>query len=168
MLFRSVPYGANIEGVGAASLIHFGKSTRALSLPETLTLAVIPQAPAKRTLGRTAGGAQARTQEQADSTSLTGARLRLFDRWLARHPSAASQAGLMKLALNLRGANQLPFYAPHTVNQLVARGASDGESREIHTTLDLKLQRTLERQIDRKSTRLNSSHSQQSRMPSSA
>jgi penicillin-binding protein 1C len=134
-----VPYGANIEGVGAASLIHFGKSTRALSLPETLTLAVIPQAPSKRTL--------VRDQEQADSASLTGARLRLFDRWLARHPSAASQAGLMRLALNLRTANQLPFRAPHAVNQLLVRDG--GTSREIQTTLDLRLQRTLERQIHR-------------------
>ena len=134
-----VPYGANIEGVGAASLIHFGKSTKALSLPETLTLAVIPQAPAKRTL--------VRAQEQVDGASLTGARLRLFDRWLARYPSAASQAGLMKLALNLRTASQLPFHAPHAVNHLLARDA--GSSREIQSTLDLKLQRTLERQIHR-------------------
>jgi penicillin-binding protein 1C len=134
-----VPYGANIEGVGAASLIHFGKSTRALSLPETLTLAVIPQAPSKRTL--------IRDQEQADGASLTGARLRLFDRWFARHPSAASQAGLMKLALNLRTANQLPFRAPHAVNHLLVRDG--GTSREIQTTLDLRLQRTLERQIHR-------------------
>ena len=145
-----VPYGANIEGVGAASLIHFGKSTQALSLPESLTLAVIPQAPARRTLGRTTGAAQARTQEQADGASLTGARLRLFDRWLARHPAATAQAGLMKLALNLRTASQLPFHAPHTVQQLVARQSGDnGASCEIHATLDLKLQRTLERQIHR-------------------
>ena len=137
-----VPYGANIEGVGAASLIHFGKSTTALSLPETLTLAVIPQAPSKRTL--------IRAQERADGASLTGARLRLFERWLARYPSAASQAGLMKLALNLRTANQLPFQAPHAVNHLLARHNYDsGASREIHATLDLRLQRTLERQIHR-------------------
>jgi penicillin-binding protein 1C len=134
-----VPYGANVEGVGAASLIHFGKSTKALSLPETLTLAVIPQAPSRRTL--------IRAQEQADGASLTGARLRLFDRWAARHPSAAPQAGLMKLALNLRRANQLPFRAPHAVNQLLARDGS--ASREIQSTLDLQLQRTLERQIHR-------------------
>ncbi len=134
-----VPYGANIEGVGAASLIHFGKATKALSLPETLTLAVIPQAPSKRTL--------IRTQDRADGASLTGARLRLFDRWLARHPSAAPQAGLMKLALNLRTANQLPFQAPHAVNHLLARDG--GVSREIQSTLDLRLQRTLERQIHR-------------------
>ena len=134
-----VPYGGNIEGVGAASLIHFGKSTQALSLPETLTLAVIPQAPSKRNL--------ICHQERADGASLTGARLRLFDRWLARYPAAASQAGLMKLALNLRTSRQLPFYAPHTVNHLVARDG--GVSPEIHSTLDLKLQRTLERQLHR-------------------
>ncbi len=137
-----VPYGANIEGVGAASLIHFGKSTQALSLPETLTLAVIPQAPSKRTL--------IRAQERADGASLSGARLRLFARWLAQHPPAAAQAGLMKLALNLRTANQLPFQAPHAVNHLLARHNFDsGASREIHATLDLRLQRTLERQIHR-------------------
>ena len=134
-----VTYGANIEGVGAASLIHFAKSTKALSLPETLTLAVIPQAPAKRTL--------IREQDRADGASLTGARLRLFDRWLARYPSAASQAGLMKLALNLRTANQLPFHAPHTVNHLLSRDG--GASREIQSSLDLRFQRTLERQIHR-------------------
>jgi penicillin-binding protein 1C len=134
-----VPYGANIEGVGAASLIHFGKSTKALSLPETLTLAVIPQAPARRTL--------IRAQAQADGASLIGARLRLFERWLARHPAAATQAGLMTLALNLRTASQLPFHAPHTVNHLVARDG--GVSAEIHATLDLRLQKMLERQIHR-------------------
>ncbi len=153
-----VPYGANIEGVGAASLIHFGKSTQALSLPETLTLAVIPQAPTKRTLGRTTGRTLGRAtertpiraQEQADGASLTGARLRLFDRWLARYPAAAPQAGLMKLALNLRTAGQLPFQAPHAVNHLLARHGDNGNaSGEIQSTLDLRLQRTLERQIHR-------------------
>ena len=138
-----VPYGANIEGVGAASLIHFGKSTQSLSLPETLTLAVIPQAPAKRTLGRAVN----RDQAHADGASVTGARRRLFDRWLARYPQAASQAGLMRLALNLRASSHLPFLAPHTVNHLVARDG--GVSPEIHSTLDLRLQRTLERQIHR-------------------
>ncbi len=132
-----VPYGANIEGVGAASLIHFGKATSALSLPETLTLAVIPQSPAKRTLGAA----------RAEHSSMVGARMRLFERWQARHPEAKPQAGLMKLALNLRNSQQLPFRAPHAVNHLIARDA--GASREIRSALDMRLQRTLERQIHR-------------------
>jgi len=38
-------YGGNVQGVGAASLIYFGKPVQKLNLPETLTLAVIPQNP---------------------------------------------------------------------------------------------------------------------------
>jgi penicillin-binding protein 1C len=43
-----VPYGRNIEGVGAASLIYFGQRAEELALPVALTLAVIPQSPARR------------------------------------------------------------------------------------------------------------------------
>jgi penicillin-binding protein 1C len=49
------PYGGNIEGVGAASLVYFQKRAADLTLPEALTLAVIPQNPAAR------GGARAGT-----------------------------------------------------------------------------------------------------------
>lgn len=131
-----VPYGANVEGVGAASLIHFSKPTRALSLPEMLTLAVIPQSPARRSLGRTPADA------------VVDARLRLFERWHARHPEAEPQRGLMSLALNLRAAANLPFLAPHAVNSLLARDGAGGP-REIRATLDMRLQRTLERQVRR-------------------
>src|SRR5262249_30709120 len=47
-----VPYGRNVEGVGAASLIYFSKPARSLTTPEVLTLAVIPQSPARRALGK--------------------------------------------------------------------------------------------------------------------
>lgn len=39
---NTAPYGGNIEGAQAASLIYFHKSAQALTLPEALTLAVIP------------------------------------------------------------------------------------------------------------------------------
>ncbi|MDR0666713.1 MAG: transglycosylase domain-containing protein, partial [Campylobacteraceae bacterium] len=42
------PYGRNIEGIGAASLIYFDKSPDRLTLPESLTLAVLPQSPSYR------------------------------------------------------------------------------------------------------------------------
>jgi len=132
-----VPYGANVEGVAAASLIHFAKPTRALALPETLTLAVIPQSPARRALGRTPVDASVQ------------ARLRLFTRWVARHPGAEPQHGLMALALNLRGTAELPFLAPHAVNAVLTRDAAANGVREIQSTLDLRLQRTLERQVRR-------------------
>lgn len=40
------PYGRNIESIGAASLIYFNKAPKDLTLPEALTLAVLPQSPA--------------------------------------------------------------------------------------------------------------------------
>ncbi|HEO65063.1 MAG TPA: penicillin-binding protein 1C, partial [Spirochaetes bacterium] len=43
-----LPYGHNIEGVGGASLIYFGKNPDQLTLKEALTLCVIPQRPLKR------------------------------------------------------------------------------------------------------------------------
>ncbi len=42
------PYGSNVQGAGAASLIYFGKTANQLSIAEALTLAVIPQQPARR------------------------------------------------------------------------------------------------------------------------
>ena len=43
-----VPYGGNVEGVGAASIIYFRKPPKALLPGEALTLAVIPQNPSRR------------------------------------------------------------------------------------------------------------------------
>ena len=40
-----------IEGAGAASEIYFRKSVSTLTLAEALTLAVIPQSPARRSSG---------------------------------------------------------------------------------------------------------------------
>jgi len=125
-----VPCGGNIEGVGAASLIYFGKPPRALALPETLTVAVIPQSPTRRTAGR----------------EVIAARLRLFEDWIHDHPEAGPQRGLLNLPLQLHGTKDLPFLAPHAVNALVSRDAPLSP-REIRSTIDLRLQRTLERQV---------------------
>jgi len=45
---NTAPYGGNVEGVGAASIIYFGKAPRYLSVAQALTLAVIPQSPRLR------------------------------------------------------------------------------------------------------------------------
>src|SRR5260370_5861198 len=44
------PYGRNIEGIGAASLIYFDKPAARLSGPESVALSVIPQSPSRRAL----------------------------------------------------------------------------------------------------------------------
>src|SRR6266446_5795932 len=44
------PYGRNIEGIGAASLIYFDKPAARLSGPESVALSIIPQSPTRRAL----------------------------------------------------------------------------------------------------------------------
>ena len=197
------PYGRNIEGAGAASLIYFDKPVSRLSLPEALTLAVIPQDPSRRAGGPEAS-AQATTADAAvigarpaavparaastDATPanidagplqssaavargnaaqdahvarerkrddsdvinarLMAARTRLFARWLARHAEDASIAPLMQLPLRLRSPQNLPFAAPHFVEEALADARLQGAaSHVVDTTLDLDLQRVLERQV---------------------
>src|ERR1700733_7904510 len=73
------PYGRNVEGAGAASLIYFDKPVAQLSLPEALTLAVIPQDPSRRVRDRDAS-------DDVIGSRLTEARNRLFKRWVGKHP----------------------------------------------------------------------------------
>ena len=131
------PYGQNIEGVGAASLIYFNKAPRKLALAEALTLAVIPQSPTRRAM------------RDEQRKSLIDARNRLFAKWVARHPAASEQRGLVQLPLNLRNIADLPFKAPHATTMLLAdrsRAASQSDN-VLATTLDSKLQYLLERQV---------------------
>ncbi len=137
-----VPYGANIEGVGAGSLIYFGKRAQNLSLPEALALTVIPQSPARRGLGASAG---------ADTSALMQARAALFQVWLTAHPEDANKSHQIAVPLKLAAIDSLPFAAPHAVNALIAeqrqRAVVPSQQREIRATLDLRQQRLLERQV---------------------
>jgi len=130
---NAVPYGGNIEGVAAASLIYFDKRPQALSLPEILMLAVIPQSPLSRT-----------PSEEAQ-TQLSKARMQLFERWAEKHPEVRAQAGLVSAPLRLRGRKRLPFEAPHFTTMLLRDDARS--STEIQTTLDVRLQKLLERHM---------------------
>ncbi len=120
------PYGGNIQGAGAASLIYFGKTADSLTLPEIMTLAVIPQRP-----------------NHADTRP---ARDRLFARWQKLHAVSASEQQLMTLPLPLRGSGQLPFVAPHLAEQVLGQAAGSPRS-QLPTTLEPRLQALLERQV---------------------
>jgi len=147
---NDAPYGRNVEGVGAASLAYFNKSAGNLSLPEALTLAVIPQDPT-RSLQNVARQGDHATDDSLINPQLAASRNRLYTRWLRGHPVDASLKPLFALPLNLRPLSQLPFEAPHAVEQLLAArqvAGGGGESRVV-STLDLNLQHTLEKQIDR-------------------
>ncbi len=132
-----VPFSQNIEGIAAASLIYFRKPPGQLTLPEALTLAVIPQSPARREPARNAA-------------ALTDARAQLFASWRRSRPTTAGDADLMSLPIKLKGLVDLPFLAPHLADMLLAQHRRE---QEIGTTLDLPLQRTLERQVQQYVTR---------------
>src|SRR5882762_1682992 len=125
-----VPYGGNVEGAAAASLIYFGKDPSRLTVSEALTLAVLPQNPTRRAPNGGGGERQARDL--------------LYARWQGSHPAVEGEADLMKLAVRVGAPSDLPFRAPHLVDAVLpgANGAA-----EVHTALDRGLQALLERQI---------------------
>ncbi len=124
------PYGRNIEGVGAASLVYFGSPVARLSVPELMTLAVIQQNPRERHPSPKPGA----------GTALDDARRRLWTRWLAREPGDARFSADIESPVAARSPEQLPFLAPHLTDALLRQ--ADGD---LHTTLDLGQQRVVER-----------------------
>lgn len=128
------PYGRNIEGAGAASLIYFGKEPDGLSPVEAMTLAVIPQSPARRLPGTA-------KHDQA----LEKARGILLAQWLESHPEDARLSSVLAMPLEMKLPRDLPFRAPHLVEEMMLRDATP--QAETRLTLDLGLQDVLERQV---------------------
>lgn len=100
--FNLAPYGGNVEGIGAASLIYFGKLPAQLSFSEMLTLAVVPQNPNKRHPGK-----------QTGLTYLQPAKQQLFERWIQRYPQDKHYTGMVNLPLATKSIRDLPKRAPH-------------------------------------------------------
>ena len=133
------PFGGNIEGIGAASRIYFGKSPDRLTLGEALTLAVIPQRPSSR-----AGMV-------VSDAGVLAARAKLGREWLARYAGSSPDVDALRRQIELpivaRPQFALPREAPHFVDALL----TDPESHRprVETTLDAGLQRLLELQMRR-------------------
>lgn len=134
--FNLAPYGGNIEGIAAASRIYFDKSPDRLSLPEALTLAVVPQNPTRRNPAADTGFAH-----------LQAARRHLFRRWIETHPADRQLAGFFERPLAVRRPEQLPFEAPHFIQHLMVSGLLS-DRQTVHTTLDLGWQRVLVSLVD--------------------
>jgi penicillin-binding protein 1C len=128
------PYGRNIEGAGAASLIYFNKEPSELSPVEAMTLAVIPQSPARRAPGTA-----------AHNLSLQKARGILLSQWLERHPGDGRLRGVLAMPLQVKIPRDLPFRAPHLVEEMLVRETAP--KAETRLALDLGLQDLLERQV---------------------
>ena len=125
--FNLAPYGRNIEGVKAASIIYYNQPLSRLSLPQWMTLAVIPQNPVART--------------PRSLKKLTEARAKLYESWVKRHPADKRYSSLMALPLALQPIEQLPFLAPHFVDFVLQKHSP---TSTLQTTLDPQLQKIME------------------------
>jgi len=120
------PYGRNIEGIGAASQIYFGENAEQLTGPESISLSVIPQSPAKRAL-----------HADRDNRSLSVAQENWYDR-----ADLDEKSGVREF--RARAEAERTFFAPHFVQQVLATTTSRDA---IPTTLDLEKQQLIERRI---------------------
>jgi penicillin-binding protein 1C len=120
------PYGRNLEGIGAASQIYFGKTPAQLTGPESISLSVIPQSPTRRAL-----------HADRDNRSLNAAQENWYDRANLNTENSARE-------FSARAEMARTFLAPHFVQQvLAAEKGRDG----VVTTLDLQKQQLIERRI---------------------
>ncbi len=129
------PFGGNIQGVGAASRIYFGKPPSQAGLGEAITLAVIPQRPA------------ARAGRGVQQSRLLAARTHLAHYWLHSNHATDSERRQLELPVLAQPDSALPLNAPHFTDAILR--ANPGLAGRIDTTLDAGLQRLVERQIDR-------------------
>lgn len=127
------PYGGNIEGLGAASLIYFGKPAHRLTLPEILTLVVVPQNPRQRNPNR------------ENSAALVQARERLLQLWVDKYPQHNQWLSRASLPVATRNRSALPFRAPHFAERVLQENGAGN----WHTTLDTTLQGMLEQHTQR-------------------
>src|SRR5207247_1848840 len=97
--FNLAPYGRNIEGIGAASEIYFGKPPAKLSLHEAVALSVIPKHPALRT-----------PHVDRDNPALIAAQNRLLELIRGEKPNEP---------FSPRARSARTFFAPHFTTQIL-------------------------------------------------
>lgn len=131
------PYGGNIEGVAAASLIYFHRNASDISKIESITLSTIPQNPTKRGLNTKNG-----------LNTMQHMRHNLVKRWEQRYGDDDGLNTMSKMPLNVYGLHDLPFYAPHFINHEFAHDNTQWPQKShIETTIDLSLQTHLEKTL---------------------
>lgn len=126
------PYGGNLEGVRAASLIYYGREPGRLTPAERALLIALPQAPEARRPDRHADAAKAARGAVLDRLVAVGA----LDGGIADEARAAPAIGARK---------EFPRIAYHAARALSAAAAS-GES-VVPSTIDIAKQMTAERLV---------------------
>ncbi len=158
------PFGGNLVGIEAASLLYFGKSARDLSLAEAALLAGIPKAPGRLRPDRAPKAAERRRDlvlrrmaaagmvpaegvgrfceaARRPPVRRTGLHPRLTESLLPKDPASAVGAHR----------RELPFLAPHYCDLVLA--LFPGE-KKIATPLDPRLQSILESVLSAQFARL--------------
>jgi penicillin-binding protein 1C len=133
------PFGGNVVGLEAASRRYFGRKPSRLSWGEICTLAVLPNAPALIYPGKN----QIRLRAKRD---------RLLDKLLKNKVIDEETCELAKMEELPGKPHPVPSIAPHLLDRTVKEGE---KGKRIHTTIDLKLQRTINKIIDQAHSKLS-------------
>lgn len=123
------PFGGNIEGVRAASLIYFGKEPKHLTLSEAALLVALPQSPERLRPDRNPDAALKGRNRVLQVLCERGA-ISCEDAREAMDDPLRADRGAM------------PFHAPHLADRL-ARTAAPGA--HVTSTIDRRLQENVER-----------------------
>jgi len=133
MYLTMVPMGGNAESVRVAAHHYLDTDPRQLSLADVAVLLAIPQSPEQRRPDRHAE----RTREAA---------ARIAERLIARGLFAAHDVDELAL-LPLGSARRFPQHAWHLSGQLIRQTSDASAAAGIGSTIDLRLQRTLEDKV---------------------
>lgn len=137
MYVNLAPYGGNIEGIGAASLLYFGKSPAELSTGEAALLVALPKSPESLRPDRFGDAARAARDEV----------LRRAVRFGAIDEASCTEALLEPAPTSRR---ELPSVAPH-FTRLVAQRHGPGR---IYTAISPYIQTEVERLLAQHVARL--------------
>ncbi len=129
MYLNLVPYGGNIEGVKAASLLYFNKNPDHLSLAEITALSIIPNRPSSLVIGKN----NDRIIKERNRWLKKFARDRVFS-------EKEIQDALAEPLTATRGT--VPHYIPHLSYKLKQQGGSI-----IKTNIDLNTQLKTEKLV---------------------
>jgi penicillin-binding protein 1C len=129
--FTFAPYGGNVEGAAAASLLWCGKPARELTLREAVALSVIPQSPAARsprTHPRRAAHTAAQARLMARMRELRGGAADALDGEFTLRPAAPLREA-PHLARRLAGGGSATTTLNRTQQRMVEAAIGDFLSR---------------------------------------
>ena len=119
--FTLAPYGGNVEGLTAASLIYFHKEAKLLTEEESEALMLVPQNPVAR-------------KPSQNNSKFTEAIKRY---WYKKEEFAP---------LRIYNTSNLPFNAPHICDEILSNPDLKNYS-QIETTISLQLQKKIEEHL---------------------